>query len=314
MKLLIKDCVRYVPYEYENEAELEAMIFEHYREIFGKNTLLFSKKKINSPARIGTIPDAFVIDFGSRRWFVVEVELSRHQVYEHIVTQITKFLNAVKSSKSIHELAKMIHTDIINDPYKRALLEVNGIKEDKFKEILEILETPPEIVVIIDELTGKVNEAIGLLSNALSFNVEAIEFKTFRRENSHSLDDHIHLFEEIAQRSEPPKGPEKGQKSSGTLKRRGLVLKMIEAGYIHPGFRLYRRYRGTLYEAEILEDGRIRIINDGTVHTSLSKAAVHITKSATNGWHWWKYKDKEGQEHNINELRQKYLRVRGNYM
>jgi len=308
MKLLLKDCVRYVPHEYKNEAELEAMVFEHYKEIFGENALLFSKKKIKSPANIGTIPDAFVIDFGSRKWFVVEVELSRHQVYEHIVAQITKFLNAVKSSESRQELAKMIYSRIKSDPYKKALLEVNGIKEDKFKEILEILETPPEIVVIIDELTEKVNEAIGLLSNALSFNVKAIEFKTFKRENSHSLDDHIHLFEEITQRSEPPKGSKKGQKSSGTLKGRGLVLKMMEAGYLHPGFKLHRRYKGELYEAEILEDGRIRVINDGTVHTSLSRAADHITKSSVDGWHWWKYRDKEGHEHEIDELRQKYLR------
>lgn len=46
MKLLLKDCVRYVPHEYKNEAELEAMVFEHYREILGENSLIFPKKKI----------------------------------------------------------------------------------------------------------------------------------------------------------------------------------------------------------------------------------------------------------------------------
>lgn len=76
MKLLLKDCVKYVPYEYKNEVELENMVFEHYKEIFGEDSLLFSKKKIKSPAKIGTIPDAFVINFKSRRWFVVEVELT----------------------------------------------------------------------------------------------------------------------------------------------------------------------------------------------------------------------------------------------
>jgi hypothetical protein len=74
MKILLKDCAKYVPYEYKNEAELEGMVFEHYKEIFGENSLLFSKRKIKSPAKIGTIPDAFVIDFKSKKWFVVEIE------------------------------------------------------------------------------------------------------------------------------------------------------------------------------------------------------------------------------------------------
>jgi len=302
MKLLLKDCVRYVPHEYKNEAELEAMVFEHYREIFGKNALLFSKRKIKSPARISTVPDAFVIDFESRKWYVVEVELSRHQVYDHIVAQITKFLNATKSSESKQGLAKVIYKEIKSDPYKKALLEVNGIKEDKFKEILEILENQPEIVVIIDKLTEKVNEAVGLLSNALSFNVRAIEFKTFKRENSHSLEDHIHVFDGFLKpEPQPPKGSKK-------LKGKHLVRKMIEEGILYPGFKIYGKHKGKLYEAEILEDGQIKIINDGTIHTSLSKAAYHIRGISTDGWYWWRYKDEDGNEHEINELRQKYLK------
>jgi len=302
MKLLLKDCVKYVPYEYKNEVELENMVFEHYKEIFGEDSLLFSKKKIKSPAKIGTIPDAFVINFKSRRWFVVEVELSKHQVYEHIVAQITKFINATKSPESRQELAKIIYNKIKSDPYKKALLEVNGIKEDKFKAILEILEVPPEIVVIIDNLTEKVKEAIDLLSNALNFNVKAIEFKTFKRKNSHSLDDHIHLFDWFLKTESF-----KGKKEPKKLKGRHLVKKMIEAGILYPGFKIYGKHKGKLYEAEILEDGRIRVINDGTIHTSLSRAADHITKSSVDGWHWWKYKDEYGHEHEIDELRQKYL-------
>jgi hypothetical protein len=216
-------------------------------------------------------------------------------------------MTATKFPESKQELAKAIYNEIISDPYKRALLEANGIKEDKFKEILEIIETSPAIVVIINELTKKINEAVNLLSNALKFNVRAIEFKTFRRENSHSLNDHIHVFEIITQRSGLPEDHKTKPKSSHILKGKKIILKMIEEGYLYPGFKIHGEYRGELYEAEILEDGRIRIINDGSIHTSLSKAAFHITKKGTNGWYWWKYKDEEGREHEIDELRQKYF-------
>ena len=39
--MLLKDGVRYFPYEYSSEEELEKIVFEHYKEIFGTDSLLF---------------------------------------------------------------------------------------------------------------------------------------------------------------------------------------------------------------------------------------------------------------------------------
>ena len=84
MKILLKDGVKYVPYTYKNEKELESMFFEHYKDIFGEDTVLFQGSKIKTLSNIGTIPDAFIIDVKNKIWFVVEVELKDHDIYGHI--------------------------------------------------------------------------------------------------------------------------------------------------------------------------------------------------------------------------------------
>ncbi|GAB6103207.1 hypothetical protein JCM16138_24300 [Thermococcus atlanticus] len=262
--------------------------------------MIFPKKKIKSPANIGTIPDAFVIDFKNRRWFIVEVELSRHRIYEHIIPQLTKFLNALKNPNTKNKLADAFYNYIKTDPYKIALLESNGIERDRYREILRILETTPDVVIIIDEITEAVREAVGVLS----YPAYLIEFKTFVRKGSKELDDHIHLFETLS--------PAFKQENTSVEKpfqnrvHKNELVDLMREGMIRPGFRIYREYKGILYTAEILEDGRVRLFNDGTVHTSLSKAASHITKGAVNGWRWWKYKDENGTEHVIDDLRRRF--------
>ena len=82
--ILLKDGVEYIQYNYKSENELENMVFEHYKEIFGDNTILFNKSKIKTVANVGAIPDAFVVDLKNKKWHIVEVELKDHDVYGHL--------------------------------------------------------------------------------------------------------------------------------------------------------------------------------------------------------------------------------------
>ena len=47
--ILLKDGVKYLPYEYASEEELAEMIVEHCKEIFGINTLYFDKTPLKQP-------------------------------------------------------------------------------------------------------------------------------------------------------------------------------------------------------------------------------------------------------------------------
>jgi len=45
MKLLLKDGIKYLPYRYKDEDELEQMVIDHYEVIFDKNAVFFQKQK-----------------------------------------------------------------------------------------------------------------------------------------------------------------------------------------------------------------------------------------------------------------------------
>jgi len=46
--ILLKDGVKYLPYEYASEEELTEMIVEHCKEIFGINTLYFDPQTMKT--------------------------------------------------------------------------------------------------------------------------------------------------------------------------------------------------------------------------------------------------------------------------
>ena len=189
--ILYKDAVRYIEYQYKNESEIEDMIFEHSKNIFGKDSLLLVKRKINTNSGLGTIPDAFVISLDAKRWYLIEVELKNHPLYEHIVPQISKFNTAIKNSDSQKKLIKMIYEEIKDDPQKNLIFQLKQIKE-VFKYITEILESKPQIIILID---GK-NDELEEVCDSLPFDSKVIEFKTYIRENV-GLGVHIHSFEPL---------------------------------------------------------------------------------------------------------------------
>jgi len=189
--ILFKDGVNYIKYQYKDELEIEDMIFRHHEYIFGKNSLLLAKRKIKTNSGIGTIPDAFVISLDDKKWYLIEVELKNHPLYEHIVPQISKFNTAIKNSDSQKKLIKMIYEEIKDDPRKNLMFQLKNIKE-VYKYIAETLESKPQIIILID---GKNNE-LEEVCDSLPFDSKVIEFKTFCRENV-GIGDHIHSFEPL---------------------------------------------------------------------------------------------------------------------
>jgi len=302
---MLKDGIKYLPYKYKNEEELEKMIIEHYKEIFGEDSILLPKQRIQTSAGFGTIPDAFVLSLREKRWYVIEVELSVHPLYQHIVPQITKFYNALKNTTTQKELVRYFYNEVKADPWKLALFQSNGINE-VYKFISETIETKPEIIIIVDEENNELND----VCNALPFNSKVIVFKTYYRKNV-GIEVHIHLFESVGLIEE-----EKGSKSVITppikpppvsptrVGKSVRVMDLIKEGIIKPGDKIYRVYKGRRYEAEILVDGRIKL-EDGTIVNSLSKAATHISKKSENGWIIWRYKDENGREYLMDELRKR---------
>lgn len=95
--VLLKDGVKYILHKYNSEEELESMVMEHYKEIFGENSMFFDKQTMKTKTGIKAKNDGVIVSLDEDKRYVLEVELSTHPVYEHIVPQITKFKNAHKS-------------------------------------------------------------------------------------------------------------------------------------------------------------------------------------------------------------------------
>ena len=95
------------------------------------------------------------------------------------------------------------------------------------------------------------------------------------------------------------------------------VSDLIRTNLLEPPLKLEKAYKGAHLEAEIQPDGTI--VFEGETYKSLSSAAAFARKSIigappgrkypqTNGWVFWKYRDREtGRLEEMDVLRQRYL-------
>ncbi len=115
--VILIDGVRYRLVKPENEADLENSISENHKHIFGSNSFYFdTKKKLKSPAGIGSIPDGYVILFDPKpKWAIVEVELANHPLYDHIIPQLTKFNRGMQDSSSRRKIIDTLYKTITSD-------------------------------------------------------------------------------------------------------------------------------------------------------------------------------------------------------
>jgi len=197
MDVLIKDGVKYFQSDLKGKEDVfEKIVFEQQKYLFGENSILFTKQKIKTATGIGTIPDAFILDFENDKWFIIEVEISNHDVYTHIVPQLTKFASALNNSQTRKHLIKFFESEIKNDPFKNALLLSNK-KSEIFKTVSEIVETSPELIIIIEQE----HDELKSIFNSLPFKTKISVFKIFTR-NGLDAGENVFQFEPLFTQSQ----------------------------------------------------------------------------------------------------------------
>ena len=179
MERLISDNKTYKYYEYSLETEFEKVIVDKSKQIFGNNTVYIDiKKKIGN--EIITIPDGYLIDFSfaeKPRLYIIENEISTHDPYKHIGSQLLKFGISYKASG--RKLKKLILDFLIanRDYYdfveKRS--KMAGFRNiDAFLDAL-IFDIPVAAIVIIDKSSTELENVLG----QLTMDTDIIEFQTF---------------------------------------------------------------------------------------------------------------------------------------
>jgi hypothetical protein len=183
--MLILDGVKYnVWTPKDEEKEFHPMVREHSKEIFGENSIYFDVKLLlKSSSGIGSIPDAYAINFKPNEWYVIENELSTHPIFDHVVKQLTKFINGLENQNARTQILDMLYEEINRDGVLKATVKESIDTDDIYHYLSKLLSSPPRIVIIIDEKLPELDEAC----RVLKYHTDIIEFKTYAREDAENV-------------------------------------------------------------------------------------------------------------------------------
>ena len=139
---------------FEIEKDFEREIFDNYKILFGRNTVLLdAKKKIKGRELGGTIPDGFLFDLSDEKepkFYLIEVELAKHSFYNHIFPQITKFFAFFKNHEQRLELTTKLYEIINSDKKIRDDFKKLIGKKEIFKFVKDVVENSQNILIVID--------------------------------------------------------------------------------------------------------------------------------------------------------------------
>ncbi len=196
LPIVLIDGVRYRLITPESEARFEKAIQSNCEHIFGPDSFYFDiKSKIKSKAGVVSIPDGYVIFFTPKkaRWAIIEVELASHSIYNHVIPQLSKFNSGIEDSSTRRKLVDLLFDLFDDDEVLKARLKQNIKTREVHKFISDLLSEKPLIVVVIDQRTEKLDEALRHIGEE----VQVVEFRTFRREGL-SDDINAYMFEPVA--------------------------------------------------------------------------------------------------------------------
>jgi len=183
MERILQNNQTYSYYEYQSEKEFEQIIVEQSHHIFGKQSIYIDIKK-----RIGdsiiTIPDGYLIDFSFKaepKLYIIENELSSHDPYRHIGSQLLKFGISYKASG--RKIKAFLLEHIMQDAQRMAKVE-KGLKEAGYRNIDDFLESiifekTVAAIVIIDHSTDELENVL----SQLTMDTDILEFQTFENGN-----------------------------------------------------------------------------------------------------------------------------------
>ncbi len=185
--ILIQDGKRYDEKRFGLESDFEAEILAVKDVLFGKDTIYIdAKKKIGTLALGNAIPDGFLFnltDPDNPEFYIVEVELQKHDFYNHIFPQITKFFAFFKNSKRQKELVEKLFTTINGDSaLKRRFKTYLGDKEI-FKVLNDLLDSSQNILLVIDGAKPELPEITDTYSDTWGKMVRVLEIRKFTRKD-----------------------------------------------------------------------------------------------------------------------------------
>lgn len=184
MTKLIVDKISFKSVPYRDEPEIEEIVIKNSNLIFGRKTIYFDLKRGIRASKEGvlSIPDGYLLSFmgESPKLYVVENELIRHNIYDHIGMHFLKYNSSFSEGSKIKVKNYLLEYIKENTQIQKQIKEF--IKDSKFSNASEVLdrvifEEDYGFLVVIDETSEELNLVLK------SFNPEIIELKKFVAEN-----------------------------------------------------------------------------------------------------------------------------------
>ena len=182
----------------QNESTFEDAIRANTINIFGEGRYYIDcKRRIGNGAKFN-VPDAYLLDLkrNEPRLFVVENELSTHDLFKHIGVQLLEFSH--NYGKSGRQVKAILFEEISKVPEMVEACEKYA-KEKGYRNLDNLLDylvfdTPFQAIVLIDEENDELHSVI----KQFRFPVETIEFVTLVDDTGHKAYEFIPFLEDVA--------------------------------------------------------------------------------------------------------------------
>ncbi len=275
--------------EFASEEEVENVVLDNFRLLFGDYSILLPKSLITTTGGKGTIPDGIIINFEEEVWYILEVERGIHGTWEHIAPQVVKQITAMQNDATKNRITENCIKEIRRKKGFTDLLAEIDIEEISIHgRINRILKKDPVVALPIDTIPADLEEWARSLRVAVRiwivekysdfqgnilFNIPDIEVSTAKPENQ-----------------EGP-SPDQGSYSAN-------LEAVVKAGFLQEGQRVYMDY-GQKGKPKSRFEGVVRIDGievDGTVSSPSTSALrciqqVNPERTSSNGWVTWKTED-----------------------
>jgi predicted transport protein len=156
------DGKRFIETEFALEENFEKVVKENSKTLFGTKTIYSDlKNKVESMTLGAAVPDGFLFDFKDEEnpeFYLVEVELVRHDFFKHIFPQITKFFAFFKNSTSRNNLVDKLFQLVKSNPQLEEEFKKYLGKKEIYKALKDTIENSQNILLVLDENKPELQE------------------------------------------------------------------------------------------------------------------------------------------------------------
>jgi len=194
--MLIIDGVKYSLWIPQDEMrEFHPVVKKYSKEIFGDNSVYFDVAiNLKSISGLGSKPDGLVLNLEKNEWYLVEIELSKHSPYDHIVNQLSRFINGIDNANTKNQVVDIIDNELESNKLRSCIEE--KVTGDVHRWLTKLIFKTPKIIVVIEEKTQEVTDACKLLMK--NYETTILELKTYIRQDAPTVRAYLieSLFEE----------------------------------------------------------------------------------------------------------------------